>query len=570
MDTAEKMKKGVGLLAGVAMLATLSVGVPGAVAAAPAGADAEVSAQADVTTVQEGLATVKYADGTVDATFNTVKDAAQEASRIGGTLVLNNDARVAAQTDAIVVWNDMALNLNGFTLSAPAFVHPIEATAGELTITGEGTVTGGPALTVYNNASVTIESGTFSALKSWEGGGNSSATAIQVVKDASATGVVTIKGGTFTAESARVTWKTILDQVAADTAPRFVVEGGTFSGYDPANGDDNSTTDTYLAEGYQSASDGNGNYVVSKKTYAVESNGTTSYTSDASQVSALAAADGATVTLRANVTDAPALTFDHQVTVTADEGVTFNGTLTFNANDSAAKNVTFLLAKGAAPVAVADGVTGTQLEGNTYKTADVSAYRSGTQLAVAPTAPAGQAFAGWYEDAAFGTPLATTATSGEAYAKFVNVADLVKFTPSVSSRTNDPNDQFSKAGLRFGYNVYLPEGAAFSTDSAWKVGTQESALNRTVNAKVYVPEEDGSVQTNYVLNLPESLYEKAYYVQFTAVYTTADGTKVSVTEPQVQRLTVKEAAEQAKDNTDLNEYLQWYAGELLKYLNAKQ
>lgn len=799
MKQAEKLKKGVGAIAGVAMVATLSVGVPTTAVAAPAVAAASTSAQADAgaTTVAAGLVTVKAADGTTVGTFDTLKQAIHDAAQ-GSVIVLNDNVHIAAQTDAAIVYKDLTLDLDGHTLSAPAFVHPLEATAGTLTITGDGYVEGGPALTVYNDASVVIENGTFTGYDAWRSndGTQSSAIAIQVIKDAAATGAVAIKGGTFRVGDTRATWKVLLDQVSTDTTQRFEISGGTFEGgFDPANGDDNRSQNdvtTFLAPGYASVRQSDGTVTVASHAFGIAAaDGTITYTDDASQVGALAdaAGDGATVTFYGAVDSHPSITFNKRVTVVGeqtDADVTFNGTLRINASDSTVQGVHFLqdaadltfkgaqyvsgvtksvvvsnradgvkvtgnsftipsvtkgnvdytadaiwlengvtntliedndfkigrvhnnsavginivgggtavdrttvnnnrfvvtptasgvtsgsvmfvVANGNTPAEDAYGVTnltvtnntvdGTELrnrsyglsigdvkgltvnnntftnlyiglsystwgatygqggafvklpassaditlDGNTFtdnaaavyfaanqvvdgkivavevvpteeiaipsinvQTPDVSAYRSEGSSREPGVTPAGLAFAGWYKDKSYETPLEAGDVTGAAYARYVPKASLTAFAPSLDAQYLNGKPNYARAGLRFGYTVLVPTGATYLPGSSyWTVKLAgSSAAGAKIAAKNYVANDDGSFTTNYVLKLPSKFYENNYDVRLTIVYTTADGTVVSVPADDAQQQSVLSAAEATKD-------ADWFAANLLDWY-AKQ
>ena len=59
--------------------------------------------------------------------------------------------------------------------------------------------------------------------------------------------------------------------------------------------------------------------------------------------------DGATVTLKKSVTDHSSVTFKKKVALTADEGVTFNGVVRLNGNETTVQGVHFILDGGKAP-----------------------------------------------------------------------------------------------------------------------------------------------------------------------------------------------------------------------------
>ena len=145
---------------------------------------------------------------------------------------------------------------------------------------------------------------------------------------------------------------------------------------------------------------------------------------------------------------------------------------------------TSYLASGYAPAANADGAYGVKLAEGAYLLQD---YRSGEQTSWTYPTHDGMAFAGWYKDASFTTPCTASDVEGAAYAKFVNIADLLLYKGG--SPRMDVAQPSELTWLRFGYTMALPEGASF-IENGWyfkKVSTsQPTDVRRLANNNVLI------------------------------------------------------------------------------------
>ena len=152
------------------------------------------------------------------------------------------------------------------------------------------------------------------------------------------------------------------------------------------------------------------------------------------------------------------------------------------------------------------------------------------------------AFAGWYTDPQCTQAVASTATSGTVYPKFVLVSDLIKFKGG-SLRM----DQEASTGtsLRFGYETSVPSGASLESVS-WDYSIKGSANVYTRKMTNYVVNDD-SVTANIVLTgLVVSDYQTVYSAQETVAYTTADGTQVTAKETSANEKSVVAVANSIK------------------------
>lgn len=192
---------------------------------------------------------------------------------------------------------------------------------------------------------------------------------------------------------------------------------------------------------------------------------------------------------------------------------------------------TSYLAPGYAPVANANGTYGVKLAEGPYQLQD---YRSGDQTSWTYPTQEGKAFAGWYKDAAFTTPCAASDVEGAAYAKFVNITDLLKFKGG--SLRMDVAQPSELTWLRFGYTMALPEGASF-VENGWyfkKVSTsQPTDVRRLANNNVL--NIDGTITANLVFTGVTTDYYSANFREKAFVkYVTADGTTVEAVESDYQ------------------------------------
>ena len=192
---------------------------------------------------------------------------------------------------------------------------------------------------------------------------------------------------------------------------------------------------------------------------------------------------------------------------------------------------TSYLAPGYAPVANANGTYGVKLAEGPYQLQD---YRSGDQASWTYPTQEGKAFAGWYKDAAFTTPCAASDVEGAAYAKFVNITDLLQYKGG--SLRMDVAQPSELTWLRFGYTMALPEGASF-VENGWyfkKVSTsQPTDVRRLANNNVL--NIDGTITANLVFTGVTTNYYSANFSEKAFIkYVTADGTTVEAVESDYQ------------------------------------
>ena len=188
-------------------------------------------------------------------------------------------------------------------------------------------------------------------------------------------------------------------------------------------------------------------------------------------------------------------------------------------------------AAGYAPTKNADGTYGVKLAEGAYL---LQNYRSGDQASWTYPTQEGKAFAGWYKDAAFTTPCAASDVEGAAYAKFVNITDLLQYKGG--SLRMDVAQPSELTWLRFGYTMALPEGASF-VENGWyfkKVSTsQPTDVRRSANNNVL--NIDGTITANLVFTGVTTNYYSANFSEKAFIkYVTADGTTVEAVESDYQ------------------------------------
>ena len=188
-------------------------------------------------------------------------------------------------------------------------------------------------------------------------------------------------------------------------------------------------------------------------------------------------------------------------------------------------------AAGYAPTANANGTYGVKLAEGAYLLQD---YRSGDQTSWTYPTQDGKAFAGWYKDASFTTACTASDIEGAAYAKFVNITDLLKFKGG--SLRMDVAQPSELTWLRFGYTMALPEGASF-VENGWyfkKVSTsQPTDVRRLANNNVL--NIDGTITANLVFTGVTTNYYSANFSEKAFIkYVTADGTTVEAVESDYQ------------------------------------
>lgn len=171
---------------------------------------------------------------------------------------------------------------------------------------------------------------------------------------------------------------------------------------------------------------------------------------------------------------------------------------------------------------------------------DVSNYK-GTSAWTAPT-KGGYAFAGWYSDE--GCTKVYTGTSGQAYARFVPVSEIIGFQGCSLRNDGQGSDV---ASLRFSYEFTLPSDATLKK-MGWNWSKSETGTSGYLPATSYWLAGGGTAKTNAVFaeiqrsgaggtafSSPCALAGKISYV-------TADGTTVEVAEPERRSATVSDVA----------------------------
>lgn len=166
---------------------------------------------------------------------------------------------------------------------------------------------------------------------------------------------------------------------------------------------------------------------------------------------------------------------------------------------------------------------------------DVADFKNGEGSSY-PEAPTGQAFAGWYADETCETSY--DETTGAAYAKFVDVNDIIHFKGGSLRMDGNPGTEDS---LRFGYSLSLPEGTTF-TGSGWDYTINGSSHEKVAqNQATY---DGGVVDTNLVLTgIPKASYATNIGTTIYVEYETADGTSVKLTDTQERIRSVKAVAQ---------------------------
>ena len=219
-------------------------------------------------------------------------------------------------------------------------------------------------------------------------------------------------------------------------------------------------------------------------------------------------------------------------------GGTFNG---FDpANNLAEGTGTIFTAPGYTSVANADGTYGVKLAEGAYLLQD---YRSGEQTSWTYPTKEGMAFAGWYKDAAFKAPCTESDVEGAAYAKFVNITDLLKFKGG--SLRMDKGVPSESTYLRFGYTKAIPEGTTY-IENGWyyKRLSAPTSGDRRLVAYNNALNNDGTITSNLVFNGVAKNYYTANFTEKAFVkYMTVDGTTVEAVEDAYHSRSVSEVAD---------------------------
>ena len=197
-------------------------------------------------------------------------------------------------------------------------------------------------------------------------------------------------------------------------------------------------------------------------------------------------------------------------------------------------------AAGYVPVANTDGTYGVKLPEGAYALQD---YRTGDQTSWTYPTQDGMAFAGWYKDAAFTTPCAASDVEGAAYAKFVNITDLLKFKGG--SLRMDKGVPSESTYLRFGYTKAIPEKATY-IENGWyyKRLSAPTSGDRRLVAYNNDLNNDGTITSNLVFNGVAKNYYTANFTEKAFVkYITVDGTTVEAVEDAYHLRSVSEVAD---------------------------
>lgn len=170
-------------------------------------------------------------------------------------------------------------------------------------------------------------------------------------------------------------------------------------------------------------------------------------------------------------------------------------------------------------------------------------YRSGEQSSWTHPSNDGMAFAGWYKDAALTTPCGTSDTSGTAWAKFVNSANLFQFMGcSLNMSGNVPAEYTTP---RFSYTMSVPEGAT-SIENGWyfkKVSNPSLPDVRSLSSNNIVMTGGDVFASQTFTKVPPRFYGKKFSTKAFVKYVTIDGTTVESTEEDYDSFTPVEIAD---------------------------
>lgn len=215
--------------------------------------------------------------------------------------------------------------------------------------------------------------------------------------------------------------------------------------------------------------------------------------------------------------DTITLTFDkaHDVRLIQDGVTTF----------ASGSTVTLTIPSGEAVLVV--------LEDRVVEVSDISSYRGETYSV--PDAEPGYVFAGWYQDAACTNPIASTTTSGKAYAKFVDeivltVKSQISAGITASSATADIRFVTTADTLRYstiGFEVTA--NGITNTYGSNKVYEQLYAVNSQEVMTEYKPyNEFSKVSTYFKACTISEIANKSFDAEWSvrAYWTTLDGTTV--------------------------------------------
>ena len=152
------------------------------------------------------------------------------------------------------------------------------------------------------------------------------------------------------------------------------------------------------------------------------------------------------------------------------------------------------------------------------------------------------AFAGWYKDAEFKTACTSSDVEGAAYAKFVDITDLLQYKGG--SLRMDVGDPTVSTYLRFGYTMAIPKNTTY-VENGWyyKKVTISSPDDVRFVASNNVLNNDGTITSNLVFKgVKASFYKTTFNEKAFVKYETADGTTVEAVESAYQSRSVDEVA----------------------------
>ena len=196
-------------------------------------------------------------------------------------------------------------------------------------------------------------------------------------------------------------------------------------------------------------------------------------------------------------------------------------------------------AGGFTPTDNGNGTYGVKLDKGAYLLQD---YRSGDQADWKYPTQDGKAFAGWYKDAGYKTPCTSSDVEGAAYAKFVDITDLLQYKGG--SLRMDVGDPTVSTYLRFGYTMAIPKNTTY-VENGWyyKKVTVSSPDDVRFVASNNVLNNDGTITSNLVFKgVKASLYKTTFKEKAFVKYKTADGTTVEAVESAYQSRSVDEVA----------------------------
>ena len=296
--------------------------------------------------------TVKVNSGAEGATVTTPEvTAATPVAQVGEVKYQTLQAAIAAGTEvtviadiatdaAIEVTKQVTINLNGKTIKTTEADTEGNGVfwvknGGDLTLNGEGTINGVGG-NIYNIAiwadggKVTINGGTYTNEGAQDNGPDGAHFDLIYVKNG---GEVVINGGTFICETPAWT----LNSHDKETGT-ISVKGGTFKGFNPANCATEGANTNWCDEGRIAVAGEDGYYTVQEGAY-VAMIGNEGYTALPAAIAA--AADGATITMMADVATDAAIEVAKKVTIN------LNGkTIKTTANDKSGDGVFYVTAGG--------------------------------------------------------------------------------------------------------------------------------------------------------------------------------------------------------------------------------